>query len=155
MRRKTSTYDPLYNLPTGLRGAVFRGDFIRRKSRFLVWFKDTDPAVKGAHFKAGQAHKKDRHQHRQVDRPGAHNPACRMVLGPPPKESGAVFDRSGFAPGRSRRSADGRVLLEMGTTWARGKGGAIDKRPLTEVGINLGQRLSVISWTWSPRYRQP
>jgi len=30
---------------------------------------------------AGQGPQEDRHQHRQVDRPGGHNPACRMVLG--------------------------------------------------------------------------
>ncbi len=55
--RKSSTHDPLYNLPTGTGRAVFQAGFIGGSLVFLLWFKDPDPTVNLARFKALHAKK--------------------------------------------------------------------------------------------------
>ncbi len=59
MTRKSSTYDPLYNLFTGVGGAVFQAGFIGRRLIFLLWFRDTDPMVNLARYKALHTKKED------------------------------------------------------------------------------------------------
>ena len=51
-RRKTSTYDPLYNLSTGTGGAIFQVGFTGGSLVAQMLFKHTDPTVNLARFNA-------------------------------------------------------------------------------------------------------
>ena len=51
-RRKTSTRDSWYDLPTGISGAVFETAFTRGGLAVQVCFNDADPTVNLARFEA-------------------------------------------------------------------------------------------------------